>query len=289
MSQSGTSLALVGKIDPACVTRYRLCHCSYSTGQRLSLPQIANWDGHQYQPNGLIYAARTSDGHYARFNVTGIADDGIWVSYKIYPQTVGEQVVVPTVELHSPFVPNLIHTTGTDPKPTFQSLVGQVAGKWGCWADANSHWYNDGTFYPNWIGFKGPLTLTWKVQGQVLAAKTGSVAVNGVSMQYDTSGSQLSMMLDPIVIVDVEIEANIRDGSGHQAAATLTARTVAGGISRLVGTTTPFGATPALGDGIAAYKENVGPWTDVDPERIASQGYRSDQEASRQVGPIVTR
>jgi hypothetical protein len=176
----------------------------------------------------------------------------------------------------------LIHEIGIEPKPKFQSMVGQGVGKWGGWFDSNAHWYDEGIFAVNWIGFTNVLSLHWKVQGQALIDETGSVVVNGVTIQYVTRGGQLTLTVDPIVIVDVEIDADIRDSNGRQGAATLTARTVEGGISPR----TPSGVAPPIDEYLVAYKEHIGPWIEVDPESVANQGYRTDREVPQQAGPI---
>lgn len=274
MSLGNTALALVGNLDPACVTRYRLYHCSFSTSQRLTLTQLADRNDSQYQPNGLVYAAHTEDGHYARFTITEIADDGLWLHYKTYPRAAAEQVVVPTVELRGQFVARPIQIVGTSPKPKFQSLAGTGSRKWGTWIDPNVDWCDNGTFYANWIGFKEPLLLNWKVQDQELTGNTGTITVNGTQIRYEMSGAQLNLMLYPIVIVAIEIEAELRDADGHQGVARIIVHTVAGGLAGLVGATMSPGVIPPLDEYLVAYRKHVGPWTEIDPASIADQGYR---------------
>jgi hypothetical protein len=109
----------------------------------------------------------------------------------------------------------------------------------------------------------------------MLVGKTGTVVVNGVPFQYDTSGG-LTLLLDPIVLTSVDVTAELRDGHGHLASATCTARTVEGGRFGPGTGSSHAPITPSLGDYLVAYQKHVGPWTEVDPERVADQGYRTD-------------
>lgn len=282
MTIGKTALALVGSLDPECVTRYSLYHCDFKTTQRLMLNQLAS-------QTGLVYALRTDDGHYAHFTVTAIAVDGLWVHYKTYPREVGESVVAPTLSVCGRFSPRLVHEISTASQPQFQSLAGIGLGKWGSWVGANAHWQNTGEFYINWIGFRQPLSLHWKVQGQALQDKTGLITVNGAQVQYEIYGSQISLVVDPIVMMDVTIEAEVQDALGRQAAASIIATTVQGDyrIDRTGATISPD-AFPSMGDYMVAYKKHVGPWVEVDPEYVSDAGYRVDREDARQSVNIDT-
>jgi hypothetical protein len=270
ISIGDTAIAQVGVREPSSVTRYGLYHCSFYTSARLPMPQFVSGN----QPNGYVIGVRTADGRYARFTVSGVADDGLWIQYKTYPAEVGAQAPVPVLDITGAFTAKVIHDLpSSTTQPQFQSMAGTASGLWGGWLDPNAHWYDYGLFTANWTGFNGSITLKWKVQGQDLTGHSGMVSVNGVELQYEIFGAQLKLTLDPIVLMNLTIEARMTDNQGRTATASLTAHTVEGGIG---GVQPSPDHVPPLDRYFEAYEEHVGPWIEVDPQHYADQGYRVD-------------
>lgn len=284
MTIGNTSISPVGIQDPETVTRYQIYHCSYQTTQRLSLGQFGSWSGSQFQPNRMVWAARTEDGHFARFSVTAAPDDGLWIQYKTYPLEMGEAVVTPVLSLSGGFTAHKVYvlpTPGT--QPAFQSLAGLGTTAWGSWGTKTT-WYDEGNFTVSGTGFKNPLSIQWKVQGQALAGSSGNVTVNGAQFQYEVKGPALKLTIYPIVIMSILIEASVTDANGRHATTSLTAKTVGGGMFALIDNEAKQKETPGLGEYMRAYKKHIGPWTEIDPMHVVDQGYRVDTQAREQGG-----
>ena len=270
----GIAVGTVGVIPPECVTRFRLYHCGYSTNQQIPFSQVAAWNGTQYVALKQVYAARTADGHYAYFLVTGVRDDGLWVQYKTYPRE------YPKFQLAGDFGPEFVKRDDAAAKPAFTSLVGTGSSLWGRWSSllSSSYYVAKGVFSWTEIGLKRPVTAVWKVQGQTLQEGSGTVDVDGVPFQYECYPQQLKLTMAPPddidVWVNVQIDVSVTDAAGREVSGSLT-RTARAFHERAG--ESKMRVTPRLPDYIEAYKIHIGPWVEVDPEAPISQVARTER------------